>query len=276
MICDSNELFSKSISGFITPDDLLFEKMQSYLRNANRWVRMRFVGVKLYDYYDELDDIAKDGLCQLVALRAFHEAIPYIDLTLTSTGFGIVNNSQVAPASKERVNRLREQVAVSAEEVMDYLLSVFLEEDAYRELFQDSPVFKLLTSSLFIYGFDMSNYSNMEGTRITLANHRTLITQAENELAKLISIEYYSELIDKVRTNTLAELDYEALHQAKLFIGSYVEGNMNRAYPIAEQLVNYLRSHLDDFKTYAESDTYTKKDDNHYKNKKDGSCYSFI
>ena len=45
-------------------------------------------------------------MARIVAFDAFRNAVPHLDLILTPNGFGIVNNSNIAPASKERVERL--------------------------------------------------------------------------------------------------------------------------------------------------------------------------
>ena len=48
----------------------------------------------------------KATMARIVAFDAFRNAVPHLDLILTPNGFGIVNNSNIAPASKERVERL--------------------------------------------------------------------------------------------------------------------------------------------------------------------------
>ena len=55
---------------------------------------------------DEILMKLKVTMARIVAFDAFRNAIPHLDLILTPNGFGIVNNSSIAPASKERVERL--------------------------------------------------------------------------------------------------------------------------------------------------------------------------
>ena len=43
---------------------------------------------------------------QVIADDAFAKAIPHLDLILTPNGFGIVNNNNISPASKDREDRL--------------------------------------------------------------------------------------------------------------------------------------------------------------------------
>ena len=55
---------------------------------------------------DEILMKLKVTMARIVAFDAFRNAVPHLDLILTPNGFGIVNNSNIAPASKERVERL--------------------------------------------------------------------------------------------------------------------------------------------------------------------------
>ena len=55
---------------------------------------------------DEILMKLKVTMARIVAFDAFRNTIPHLDLILTPNGFGIVNNYNIAPASKERVERL--------------------------------------------------------------------------------------------------------------------------------------------------------------------------
>ena len=67
-----------------------------------------FVSTKTFDaicgYAD--DKPRKVITAKLIATEALRRAIPSLDLVLTPNGFGVVSNQNIAPASKERVDRL--------------------------------------------------------------------------------------------------------------------------------------------------------------------------
>jgi len=65
------------------------------------------------------------ALANLVVL----EATPFFDVVLTSTGFGVVKNNNIAPASKERVKAFASACLGAANDFMDILLA-FLEGNA--------------------------------------------------------------------------------------------------------------------------------------------------
>ena len=62
-----------------------------------------------------VDDAGKDGMIQrnfirLAVVSAFLSVMRQLDLVLTPTGFGVVSNDNITPASKQRVDALEEQL----------------------------------------------------------------------------------------------------------------------------------------------------------------------
>ena len=73
-----------------------------------KWLIDNFCPKEIFDDIAERPDnnITKVTMARIVAFDAIRSSIPHLDIILTSNGFGIVNNSNIAPASKERVERL--------------------------------------------------------------------------------------------------------------------------------------------------------------------------
>jgi hypothetical protein len=67
---------------------------------------------------EDLHDMVKPALANF----ALFEAIPFLDIVLTSTGFGIVSNDNIAPASADRVKALAARAMEAANDGMDALL----------------------------------------------------------------------------------------------------------------------------------------------------------
>ena len=61
-------------------------------------------------------------LACLVANRALVQALPALDLILTPNGFGVVNNANVVPASRDRVDRLLASLLAARDRALDFLL----------------------------------------------------------------------------------------------------------------------------------------------------------
>jgi len=69
-----------------------------------------------------------DSLCsittQVVVYEAFRCALPHLDVVLTPNGFGIVNNTNIAPASKERIERLLSSLLINRDTAICQLLTL--------------------------------------------------------------------------------------------------------------------------------------------------------
>lgn len=99
----------------------LYDKLQPFLNSAEEWIAKNFIPSVLIRAIGE-DSSVHQLLCQLVVTEAFANAVPSLDLVLTPNGFGIVSNSNIAPASKERVERLIAELRSTRDRVLHLLL----------------------------------------------------------------------------------------------------------------------------------------------------------
>ena len=122
----------------------LFDKILPQLEITEQWLHDTIVG-----------DIPIDGergkmVATVIACEAFRRAVPSLDLILTPNGFGVVSNSNVAPASKERVERLIASLAEQRDKALGALFNDLRKDDAWIGSAQG----KWLASSFF------SSYEN--------------------------------------------------------------------------------------------------------------------
>ena len=278
MICRTEEQFKRVIYNYMSEplDESVWESLQLYLDEANRWLKNTFLGNSLYAKYEEFSEEVK-GLCDVVVgCKAFYEAIPSLDLVLTSHGFGIVQTPQVAPASPVRVNRLRDQIQRTLFNTMDELLTFFLNEEELRVLFAQGAPFEKLTDSLFLTGSELQLYAGMEGaTRKELYIQKALIAEGELMIQRWISVVYFNELLQKVRDNKVEVKDREVLLKAKQLLGFYITGQSVAFRRLAEWLVNSIEAQIDGYPTYKSSAEYQLKNKSRYENKKEDSTYFF-
>ncbi len=114
-----------------------------------------------------------------VCLKAYHAAIPSIDLIWSSTGFGIVSNNTLAPASRERVDALRQNVMSLAVVAKYCIIDELATIAAFAERQTDKP---------FVWRF--SQYCGIAGDKISIVDFDALapkLRRAENRLKRLIS-----------------------------------------------------------------------------------------
>lgn len=278
MICKTIEQFKRVIYNYMPEslDESVWESLQIYLGTANRWIKNNFLGNELYNKYEETPQEVKELLDAVVAFKAYYEAIPSLDLVLTSTGFGIVSTTSIAPASRDRVLRLRSQVQDSMFNSLDELLNFFLNVEELRVLFEKGKPFKKLTDSLFITATDLELYAGIEGaTRKTLYENKAQIAEGELQVQKRISVVYFNELIDKVRQNNLTREDENILYQAKQLVGFYLTGQSAAFKTLAEHMVNTMEAQANSYPTYLGSIEYKNKNAPGYENKKEDSTFFF-
>lgn len=79
----------------------LFDRLQPFISSAKLWLESEYLGNDEF-LSSEHNDIA----LKIVVSKAFADAIPSLDLIITPSGFGVINTDNLAPASKERIERL--------------------------------------------------------------------------------------------------------------------------------------------------------------------------
>lgn len=102
----------------------VYEKLQPYVAEAERWVKNTFTGEELWQILEQRSDSdnTKQILQKVIINDAFARAIPNLDLILTPNGFGIVSNTNIAPASKDRVERLIDSILDNRDDNISLLL----------------------------------------------------------------------------------------------------------------------------------------------------------
>lgn len=121
--------------------------------------------------------MVKDYIC----LIAFYNALPQMDLILTPTGFGIVSNNTLAPASKDRVENLKNNTLRRAIETKYLLLDELYSTAAYVDA-QGIP-----DSFIVLW----SQYLGLAGDTLDAQKFDTLrykFRSIETKLARLISM----------------------------------------------------------------------------------------
>ena len=136
LIPDNNTLlhFVPNVLKSVQGELALFEKIQSHLEVAEDWLTATFLSAPVLEMLSVSDDASNKLLHHAriaeVAEAMLH-AIPQLDLVLTPNGFGIVSNSNVAPASKERVERLLASLEKMRDDTLQVLLPLLAAEPTW-------------------------------------------------------------------------------------------------------------------------------------------------
>lgn len=264
------------------PDEDLFNAMQHEIEMKFNLVR-RLIGQSLYDQLSDLDvrvsdfnddnDIAVElakAVKRFVGTAAFHDILPQVDLVLTSTGFGVVSNQNVAPASVERVERLRQQLHEASLNYLDYMLDYA----RHFEIFKESEGWRLYLNTFFWNHRQCPMLGNPNGTRDYLDSLRPAIAEAEASVRILISPEFFLELLNAERTASATSIQEMAIDFVRKAVAAVVTKSP-MAKTMARTLLSFLDEQLEHFPTYANSTAYQSNHFKPHENDKDDPCFIF-
>ena len=111
----------------------IFDRLSPFLESAEFWVSSNFAPQSIMYVQATSHGEQQTLIKQLIVYHAFMLAVPSLDLVLTPNGFGIVNNSNVAPASKERVERLLAHLEAQRDTAIEHYLYVVYTFSSYWE-----------------------------------------------------------------------------------------------------------------------------------------------
>ncbi len=250
----------------------LFDKVAKQLELAENWVVVNLTSKTVFNSicgYED-DNPTKTITAQLVVADALIRAIPSLDLVLTPNGFGVVANQNIAPASKERIERLIASLRSTREDCIARLLSEipttkeWLNSSCARffgaTLFPDFAILEQL-------GIDKS-WENYLATRHKILYIEASLTEEyfSHELMDTLRSEMFADtqrsthkiLIDRIRTQIVAILRDEPIIQQRMM-----------------DLVNFIRNHPDGFPEWHNSETAKLFSPPKFENKKESKGYWF-
>lgn len=197
-----------------------------------------------------------------IALEAFLKSIPLMDLVLTDSGFGVISNDDVAPASKERVASLTAQIQSRLDESKDRLVTFLLRSEIYAD-WRGTEEFARLSDGLILTLADFRDVAVMNAKsepgwptswtaflKLNGAMHVALT----GPVASYISEDYATELLEKIRDReVLLPSEKAALVYIKTAVAAFAMGDEETGTQQAIKASVYMKAHLRDFPTYAGS-----------------------
>ena len=252
------------------PDDTLFERIAEYIDEGFVEVKS-LLGSTLYDNMSDDPDLLALGN-RMASLYAYKTVIPHLDLVLTENGFGVVNNQNVSPASMQRVNTLRQQIAQSLDDTIDDILDYVRGNADWVNTYVATETFR---SIVWNAKKQMFYFGQPNGHRTQMNELRVKITSAETKLKHCISDEFFDELCTAVRMNTATDMQNTCIHYIMMVIGADATDDDKMARFHVGRLVDFLDRHISTFTTYANSTAYAANTFESYRNAKEDPCYFF-
>lgn len=217
---------------------------------------------KLEDRQDE--DLKLLKLCQrVISQQAFLSSIPELDLVLSDSGFAVINNEQMAMASKDRVQALANSLQMKIDEGKDALILYLIRTMAY-EAWRGTEEFARLSDGLILtYGefkdsavlnnITASAYPKNWGDFYDL--NSALNVALMTDVASYISKDYAEEILEKIRDKeTFLPIEKKALKFIKTAVCAYALSDSKTGLEQTLAAVAVMKSNPDDFPTYRDSD----------------------
>lgn len=214
-----------------------------------------------------------------IVAEAFRQAVPSLDVVLTPNGFGIVSTDRIAPASKERIERLQAQLELYRDELIINIITQL--QQNYVEWTQQTTPGRRFFSTFF----PTPELARLCGHTEHLWDHYQQLLPKVLLIQQRLANEFFSPelinaLLEDIRTRKYTyTLNYYLLRrQVTDTIRSLIldELNGHPAHPQAcYDLVNTIRNNPKVFPEWQNTATAALFNPTVYANKKENGGYWF-
>ena len=252
----------------------LIERLTLFLDLAEDWVKTTFTSESTFNticgYTDS--NLVKILTARLVVADALRRAIPSLDIVLTPNGFAVVNTSNLAPASKPRVDRLIGSMLSHRDDCIAALLPGLVGASKWLTSSQADFFGATLFPDLAI----VDSVGGATGSKWEkYLELRPQVIDLEASLAE----EWFSpELMSALRYENLrgdlTEKRSEIVRQVKAQVVGYLRSGSFNSRRLAD-IVNYIRLNPEFFSEWHQSETAKLFAPPVFRNEKRASGYFF-
>jgi hypothetical protein len=284
MLISSNEQLLTLIPNTLTTakgEVPLYDKMVPFLSATEEWLADNITSEAVLTAIGDLEVSHPTRIltCQIIAYDAFYRAIPQLDVILTPNGFGIVSNSNIAPASKERIERLMASLLEHRDRLLMQMMTIL-------------PAISGWTESEQGRFFSVTMFPNLE---VTLRFPKSTESRWEKFLAlreaaipveEFFAKQYLSkELLEVLRSEVLTRQFRSETHRTICRMLQAIEmrclsyndpsASMHFQHGDLSNIVNTIRNNPEEFPEWHSSPTAELYNPAIFENKKESKGYWF-
>lgn len=271
----SKEDFERALPVGTSAHDEVFDAVAPECQLQIQFFEMALLG----DEGKKMVTEAEDGaplLAQykrLVCVSAFLAVFRQLDLVLTPTGFGIVSNDMVSPASKQRVDALEGQLRTVQCNALAMVVDL-LRSEAWGKSEQAQNYIRHLFSAYSFFAYAKSTAVTYQDWQ----NMQPAVMDADNFLRTRISDELMDELLCLYREGK--DGDSQVCLQLITLIRDFTDvwsrkGMDTVRLPVFRRLMRCVESDPDVFKSYFNSNAYKRNHHETFQNSKDSTAFVF-
>ena len=250
------------------------ERLTLFLDLAEDWVKTTFTSESTFNTicgYTDSNPL-KVLTSRLVVADALRRAIPSLDIVLSPNGFAVVNTSNLAPASKPRVDRLIGSMLSHRDDCIAALLPGLAGASKWLTSSQADffgatlfPDLRIVDAVGGATGSKWDRYLEL----------RPQVIDLEASLAEeWLSPELMSALRSETLRRDLNEKRREIVRQVKAQVVGYLRGGSFNSRRLAD-IVNFIRLNESDFKEWHGSKTAELFAPPVFRNRKEAKGYFF-
>lgn len=228
-----------------SPTDTVFRSIKDAIEDAVEVIEDDVIGEGFMSEVagnTKLIRHAKKYVCNTALLRTMAQK----DVVLTATGFGVVSNDNVAPASTARVNEVRANLEVMARKGRDGVIRQMCSVEDWA----DSDYAKREIQSVLWQFDDIVPTPQCEENMTEYRRRMTLQKKGQTDMEQFIGEEIVEHVIACVRRNALG--DYSEIYHAMVrFLQSVMDGE--KSDYLLRDIKAKLERNLEKYDVYNES-----------------------
>lgn len=268
----SKDDFEQSILAATSSHSEVFESVEKHFEESYLRLSRQILG-EVGEEALETSDELREAVIKTVCLDAFLSVVRHLDLVLTPTGFGVVANNEVSPASSSRVEALIEQCRVALIVAQDRVMSHLTVVSGWGRTLQAKQGIQTVLWSMEGYCY-LTRQTSM--TSKDWMAKLAAIQEADATLRKLVSDEQMDDimcLVRGVREGNEFEGSVRLMLSRCLIM---LANDMLSAYSNERaRLLRYFDANLDKFPLYANSSAYKANHFKEFQNEKSKPAFVF-
>lgn len=270
--------FEKSLPVGASAHDEVYESVKPAIDGQLRFARTALLGTEGEAYLETLgeDSVLMEYVKRLICVSAFLSVMRQLDLVLTPTGFGIVSNQNVSPASKQRVDALEADLKTLYHKTLAVVLFFLRGADWGGTAQAKHFIAHLYDEYAFFYFLG----SDRQKTAQEWKDFQSSIEGADELLREKMSDAQMDDMLDAYRKNDQARLDKygDMINHVVNFTNIYAAlGYGVLKEPVFRRIMRTIDSedNAETFALYRASSNYKANHHDVYQNSKDSSGYVF-
>jgi len=271
MINISKEEFEAAMPSMAYPTEEVFDKVSAHFEDVYESVVEDYLGdagVQAAEGNPAVHQAVVAFVCLSSVLRVFRS----LDLVVTPTGFGVVSNQNVAPASPVRVNALEAELQRAQLNALGRLTSRLTATEgwgAQRQAQAAIPMLFYRLSQLRTFcGISNPSVKDWDSARPHLL-------KADEFLRKHVSDEFLEELLVAVRKNSLTGAQAIAVNAMLEVMAGFVLQDRRLTAFKYRRLMRLLEKDTTTYTTYLNSDAYALNHAQNFKNTAHSAAFLF-